>query len=64
VEGSCGHGNEPSGSIKCLEFLEWLSYCWLLTKDSAPWSLSLDFQGCNLMQDFSFQKGGRILKLF
>jgi hypothetical protein len=24
VEGSCGHGNEPSGSIKCWEVLEWL----------------------------------------
>jgi hypothetical protein len=22
VEGSCEHGNEPSGSIKCLEVLE------------------------------------------
>jgi hypothetical protein len=24
VEGSCEHGNEPSGSIKCWEVLEWL----------------------------------------
>jgi hypothetical protein len=33
---SCEHGNEPSGSIKCGEFLDWLSDCWLLKKDSAP----------------------------
>jgi hypothetical protein len=25
VAGSCEHGNEPSGSIKCGEFLDWLS---------------------------------------
>jgi hypothetical protein len=24
TEGSCEHGNEPSGSIKCWEVLEWL----------------------------------------
>jgi hypothetical protein len=24
VEGSCEHGIEPSGSIKCWEVLEWL----------------------------------------
>jgi hypothetical protein len=38
VAGSCEHGNESSGSIKCWEFLVWLSDCGLL-KDSAPWSL-------------------------
>jgi hypothetical protein len=32
--GSFEHGNEPSGSIKCLEFLEWLSD-WRLLKDWA-----------------------------
>jgi hypothetical protein len=25
VAGSCKHGNEPSDSIKCREFLDWLS---------------------------------------
>jgi hypothetical protein len=25
VEGTCEHGNEPSGSIKCWEILEWLN---------------------------------------
>jgi hypothetical protein len=33
VAGTCECGNEPSGSIKCGEFLDWL-----LKKDSAPWS--------------------------
>jgi hypothetical protein len=36
--GSCEHGNEPSGSIKCWEVLEWLSDWRLLKKDSAPWN--------------------------
>jgi hypothetical protein len=31
VEGSCEHGNEPSGSIKCWEVLERL-YNWQLLK--------------------------------
>jgi hypothetical protein len=34
--GYCEHGNEHSGSIKCLEILEHLSNWWLLKKDSAP----------------------------
>jgi hypothetical protein len=34
VEGSCEHGNEPSGSIKCWEILKKLSDWWLLKKDS------------------------------
>jgi hypothetical protein len=25
MEGSCGHGNELSGSINCGQFLDWLS---------------------------------------
>jgi hypothetical protein len=29
-------GNEPSGSIKCWEFLEWLHNWQLLKKGSAP----------------------------
>jgi len=33
---SCGHGNEPSGSIKRRTFFGYLSDCWLLKKDSAP----------------------------
>jgi hypothetical protein len=29
---SCEHGNEPSGSIKCWEVLEWLQNWQLLKK--------------------------------
>jgi hypothetical protein len=36
VEGCCEHGNEPLGSIKCREILEWLHSWRLLKKDSAP----------------------------
>jgi hypothetical protein len=28
VEGSCEHGNEHSGSMKCWEVLEWLHNWW------------------------------------
>jgi hypothetical protein len=38
VEGSCEHGNEPSGSIECWEVLECLSDSRLPKKDSAPCS--------------------------
>jgi hypothetical protein len=38
VEGSCEHGNETSGSIKCWEILERLSDWRLLEKVSALWS--------------------------
>jgi hypothetical protein len=38
VEASCEHGNEPSGSIKRLEMVEWLHNCQLLKKGSAPWN--------------------------
>jgi hypothetical protein len=27
VAGSCERGNEPSGSIKCREFLDWQGNC-------------------------------------
>jgi hypothetical protein len=33
VVGYYVHSYEPSGSIKCWEFLQWLSSCWLLKKD-------------------------------
>ena len=37
VAGICECGNEPSGSIKCGEFLDQLQTGKLLKKDSAPW---------------------------
>jgi hypothetical protein len=36
--GSCKHGNEDSGSIKCLEIIQWLGDWRLLKEDSTPWS--------------------------
>lgn len=36
--GSCELSSEPSGSVKCQEFLEWPSNCGLLKKDLAPLS--------------------------
>jgi hypothetical protein len=36
VEGSCEHGDEPSGSTKCWDVPEWLHNWQLLKKGSAP----------------------------
>ena len=38
VADACECGNEPSGSVKCEEFLDQLQTSQLLKKDSAPWS--------------------------
>jgi hypothetical protein len=38
VEGPCVNGIEPSGSKKGRKLLDYLSDCWLLKKESAPWS--------------------------
>ena len=38
MAGACEYGNEPSGSIKCGEFLDWMRTGYFLKKDSAPWS--------------------------
>jgi hypothetical protein len=35
VASSCEYGNEPSGSIKGEEFLDYMSDCQLLKRDSA-----------------------------
>jgi len=40
VAGSCKHHNEPSGSTKCGELLDWL-----LKTDSIPWSWSVSSVG-------------------
>ena len=39
VAGTCECGNQPSGSIKCEEFLDQLKTSQLLKKDSTPWSM-------------------------
>jgi hypothetical protein len=44
VAGCCECGDEPSGYIKCGEFLEWLTMFLLLRKDSAAWSKSIGIQ--------------------
>jgi hypothetical protein len=38
MAGPCGHGNEPSNSIKHWVILDNLGDWWLLKKKSAPWS--------------------------
>ena len=49
VADACECGNEPSGSVKCGEFLDQLQTSQFLKKDSAPWSKSvtkLDYTKC------------------
>jgi hypothetical protein len=38
VAGTCKCGNEPSSSLKCGEFLDYLRTGYLVKTDSAPWS--------------------------
>jgi hypothetical protein len=38
MAGACECGNEPSVSIKCKEFLDYVRKCLLLGKDPLPWS--------------------------
>jgi hypothetical protein len=54
MEGSCEHGNEPSGSMKYWAFLEWVSNCWLLKEDSAPYT---DEGFCNLSRPLQTNVG-------
>ena len=42
VADACECGNEPSGSVKCGEFLDELLTSQLLRKDSAPWREYID----------------------
>jgi len=41
--GSCEHGNEPSGSIKGMEFVDYLSDYWILKTVSVPCSYRRNF---------------------
>ena len=41
-EGSCECDDEPSGSVKCREFLHYVKAC-LLLKDCAAWSSFVRF---------------------
>jgi hypothetical protein len=38
IVGSCEHGNEPSCPINGGEYLDHLSNCEVLEKDSVPWN--------------------------
>jgi hypothetical protein len=33
--GSCEHGDESTGSVKCEEFIDYVKNCWLLGKNYA-----------------------------
>ena len=39
VAGTCEFGNDPSDSIKCWEFLDYLKTGQLFKKDSAAWNM-------------------------
>jgi hypothetical protein len=46
VAGSCEHGNEPSGSIKCREFLDWLSVLLAFQEGLCSMELKLWYVTC------------------
>jgi hypothetical protein len=56
MAGFCEHGNEPSGSIKGVEFLDYLSDYQLLKKGSAPCR-----EGQQMLAEFTSQT--KILKI-
>jgi hypothetical protein len=59
VVGSCERGNETAGSINGGEVPDWLNDCWLLKKDSAPWSY---LYSLSIRNTFSFvQKETNVL---
>jgi hypothetical protein len=60
VGGSCEHGDESPGSIKCGEFLDWLRTCEPL-KDSAACSLVVRWLVCRLV--LSSRNGNELVLL-
>jgi hypothetical protein len=53
--GSCEHGNEPSGSIRGVVFLDKLRDYWILTRESALWSQLISrFVSYNELMDCQF----------
>ena len=46
MAGTYDCGNEPSGSMKCGEFLDWLKTGQLLTQDSTAWSKQVVKEQC------------------
>ena len=59
VADACECGNEPSGSVKCGEFLDQLQTSQLLKKDSAPWSKLGTAQECFCSQQKKFYNASR-----
>jgi hypothetical protein len=57
VAGTCECSNEPLGSIKCGDFLDWLSYWLVLKKDCAPWSSIHSSRFLKLHSSFSQSVG-------
>ena len=49
VAGTCECGNEPSGLIKCGEFLDQLKAGQLPKKESAPWGIVCGFYWTHFM---------------
>ena len=57
VKGSCGHSNETSGSIKWLEFLDYMNYQFL-KKDYAPRSWLAIYNNYTLITAITFTPHG------
>ena len=57
VADACECGNEPSGSVKCGEFVDQLQTSQLL-KDSAPWSEYVQFRAEVEVEELDVTDGG------
>jgi hypothetical protein len=64
VAGSCECGYEPSGSIKCGEFLDYLRTGYLLREDSAPWSSFFSYLVIHGFERLTARVYPRVPKLF
>ena len=63
VADACECGNEPSGSVKCGEFLDQVQTSQLLKKDSAPWSKYAVYHRCRLICSSNYPFGAGIIFL-
>jgi hypothetical protein len=53
--GFCKHRNTFQISTKCVEFLDYLSPCWQLKKDSVPWNWSISESSSQLVSQLVTQ---------
>ena len=65
MAGICECDNEPSGSIKCEEFFDWMKTGLLLKKGSAPWNKQVNYDILPLFVKEMYRfTAGRVFRVF